>query len=104
MAMPNDGCGPKPGKTAVRVPIIAAKSGSSKAARVIRARSYTEVCWPGPSNPDTVAALVSSAPRAAAIAFMSATVFAVPPLALARAWAASLPEFIIMPRISSRTV
>ena len=42
-----------------------------------------------------MAALVSKAPNACAVAFMSAMVLSYPPLTLASAFAASLPEMMI---------
>jgi hypothetical protein len=71
------------------------KSASLNAARVISARSYAETdCGPRPSSPDGVAACVSYARISLAVAFISASVLAVPPAARASAFAESLPDIM----------
>ena len=70
------------------------KSARARSARPIRARSYAEVSWRGPSRPDGVAACVSYACTLRAVAFIAATVLGTDPATRASVLAASLPEAI----------
>ena len=87
-----------------RCAVYLRKSARARSARPIRARSYAEVSWRGPSRPDGVAACVSYACTLRAVAFIAATVLGTDPATRASALAASLPEAISIAWNSRSTV
>ena len=82
----------RPGKSYRCVVAYLRNSGLARPSRANSARSYADETWPGASSPLGLTARVSKAPSRLASSFINRIAAGTPPLALASALAASLPD------------